>query len=1174
MDYKIVYDTTPAVEASIEAIVHTFVEALILVTLVVFIFLQNIRATIIPLLTIPVSLIGTFIFFPMLGFSVNTLSMFGLVLAIGIVVDDAIVVVEAVIHHLEHGMSPKEATIQAMKEVTAPVIGIALILSAVFVPVAILGGLVGSMYKQFALTIAISVLLSAFNALSLTPALCAMLLKPPKPMRGPLGSFFRGFNKVFDVGTKGYVKVSRLLVRRSLLTIGIVVAVAVGAEPLRARAAGRVHPGRGPGHLRRQRPAARPARRSSAPALVLKKVEDILAKTEGLDSYQTIGGYGAVTSTFQPNYGTIFVRLKPWEERKTAALHVNGIMGGAAAAVRGDSRGDHLPVQHPHDLRLRRRVGLQLPAAGPQRHAERRAARRAGAEVPRRGAAAARAGHRVHLLRPELSAGQGRARPREGAHAGRAGERGLPGAVRRRWAAATSTTSTASVGCIRVYVQADADQRLKAEDIGKIYVRSKTTNEMVPLSTLVTIRDVVGTELTTRFNLQRSVEIQGSPAPGYTSGQALAALEQVFAETMPTEMGFAYSSMSYQEKIAPPAGPTFIMAIVFVFLLLAALYESWRLPWAVLLGSPLVALGAFFGVWLMGFDNNVYVQIGLVMLIGLAAKNAILIVEFAKAKHEEGSSLEEAALESARLRFRPILMTAFAFILGVVPLMLASGAGAGAQNVMGTGVFWGMLVATALGVFIIPGNYTFVEGLGRRRKAQARRAGGRARRRKERMNEAAPALFLPAWPRSLAAGCTTVGPDYQRPELSLPSAYRGCGGRAGGGRRCHLRRTAWWSVFPDPDLRELIRTALEQNYDLRVAAARILQAQSQVTIAGSPKFPTVDGSVERPTAATTGFGPAVAGQQLPAAGGSRRLLGAGLLGPLRRSTEAARAELLATEDGRYAVMATLVAQVGQAYLTLRALDLTLEISRRTVGSRTQSLDLVQARVDGGVAGMLDVRQAETCCTTATKTIPDIQRQIEQTENFINMLLGQNPGPVKRGRPLDQQIAAPALPPGLPTQLLTRRPDIRAAEQQLVAANAQIGVAMALLYPQVTLSGFAGAGSSTISGANFGPYGVFSLLPAVTLPIFNAGRLQANVDFNEAVAQEAALRYQQTLQQALREVSDALVGVRKRQEFREQQELLVKALADASEVATLRYEGGVSSYLEVLDTDRQLFDARA
>jgi HAE1 family hydrophobic/amphiphilic exporter-1 len=267
----------------------------------------------------------------------------------------------------------------------------------------------------------------------------------------------------------------------------------------------------------------------------------------------------------------------------------------------------------------------------------------------------------------------------------------------------------------RVYVQAEAEHRREPEDIGEIYVRSASTGDMVPLSTLVTIRTEAGTEITNRFNLLRSVEFQGVPGRGYTSGQALAALEEVFAETMPKEMGFAYSSLSYQEKVAPPAGPTMVLAIVFVFLLLAALYESWRLPWAVLLGSPLVVLGAFFGTWMMGYDNNLYVQIGNIMLIGLAAKNAILIVEFARAKHREGMSLQDAALESARLRFRPILMTAFAFILGVVPLMKASGAGAGAQNVMGTAVFWGMLIATFLGVLIIPGNFVFVEALGRRR---------------------------------------------------------------------------------------------------------------------------------------------------------------------------------------------------------------------------------------------------------------------------------------------------------------------------------------------------------------------------------------------------------------------------------------------------------------------------
>ena len=714
MDYKIVYDTTPAVEASIHEIVKTFVEALILVIIVVFVFLQNIRATIIPVLTIPVSLVGTFIFFPLLGFSVNTLSMFGLVLAIGIVVDDAIVVVEAVIHHLEHGLSPKEATFKAMSEVSAPVIGIALILSAVFVPVALLGGLVGSMYKQFALTIAISVLLSAFNALSLTPALCAMLLKEPKPMRGPFGVFFRWFNKIFDVTTRGYVHVSRVLIRRGIITIAIIGVVILGAGLFAKLIPAGFIPDEDQGILGvnvQLPPGASLARTNE----VLKKVEEILAKTDGIESYQTIGGYGVVTNTYQPNYGSLFARLKPWEERHGEALHVKGIMAKLQQQFATIPEGVVFPFNIPtlsgfgaasgFNFLIQDRSGtMTVEQLGEQA----RSFIAAGRQRPELGTLFTSFDPNYPQVKVDLDREKARTL-------------GVP--VNEVF----QTMSTAMGGAFvndfnrfgrlyRVYVQAESSDRLKADDIGRIYVRSKTTNAMVPLSTLVSINDdSTGTELTTRFNLLRSVELQGSPAKGYTSGQALKALEEVFAQTMPKEMSFAYSSLSYQEKIAPAPAPTFIMAIVCVFLLLAAMYESWRLPWAVLLGSPLVALGALFGVWLYGYDNNVYVQIGLVMLIGLAAKNAILIVEFAKAKHEEGLTLEDAALTSARLRFRPILMTAFAFILGVVPLMKASGAGAGAQNVMGVGVFFGMLVATALGVFIIPGNFTFVESLWRRK---------------------------------------------------------------------------------------------------------------------------------------------------------------------------------------------------------------------------------------------------------------------------------------------------------------------------------------------------------------------------------------------------------------------------------------------------------------------------
>jgi hydrophobic/amphiphilic exporter-1 (mainly G- bacteria), HAE1 family len=715
LDYKIVYDTTPAVEASIESIEHTFIEALVLVTLVVFIFLQNFRATIIPLLTVPVSLVGTFIFFPMLGFSLNTLSMFGLVLAIGIVVDDAIVVVEAVIHHIEHGLSPHDATVQAMKEVSAPVIGIALILSAVFIPVAFLGGLTGQMYQQFALTIAISVLLSAFSALSLSPALAAMLLKPARPMRGPLGVFFRGFNRVFDWVTKGYVSIAGLLVRRAVITILIVGVVVVGVALLGGRLPAGFIPEEDQGLLgiNVQLPPAASLERTSA---VLRKVEAILAKTEGIESYQTIGGYGAVTSTYQPNFGSIFARLKPWDERHGEALHVKGIMARVNRELAQIPEAIAFTFNIPtisgfgasagFNFLLQDRSGaLSVDELGVQTRAFLEAAR----ERPELGTLFTSFDPTYPQVKVELD--------REKA-------RTLGVSVSDVFQAMSAAMGGSYVNdfnrfgrLYRVYIQSDADYRRKPEDIGEVYVRSRTTETMIPLSTLVTITSRPGTEITTRFNLLRSVEINGTPARGYSSGQALAALEAVFREKMPKEMGFAYSSLSYQEKVAPPAAPTFILAIVFVFLLLAAMYESWRLPWAVLLGSPLVALGAFFGVWLMGYENNVYVQIGLIMLVGLAAKNAILIVEFAKAKHEEGMSIRDAALESARLRFRPILMTAFAFILGVVPLMRASGAGAGAQNVMGTAVFWGMLIATGLGVFLIPGNYAFFEGFGRRRGA-------------------------------------------------------------------------------------------------------------------------------------------------------------------------------------------------------------------------------------------------------------------------------------------------------------------------------------------------------------------------------------------------------------------------------------------------------------------------
>jgi HAE1 family hydrophobic/amphiphilic exporter-1 len=714
VDYKIVYDSTPAVEASIEEINHTLVEAVILVVIVVFVFLQNVRATIIPLLTVPVSLLGTFIFFPMLGFTVNTLTMFGLVLAIGIVVDDAIVVVEAVMHNLEHGMDARTATEKAMDEVSGPIIGIGLVLTAVFIPVAFLGGLTGRLYQQFALTIAIAVIISVFNALSLSPALSALLLKPPKPARGPLGMFFRGFNHVFDRSTRGYVGMAGLLARRAVLSLVILGVIVWLSAHLASKVPGGFVPDEDQGIVMAnvQLPNGASLERTDA---VLRKAEAIIAATPGVDSYNAVGGLAMLTNTFQPNVGSLFIRLKPWDERKTPETSLRGIVLHLRAEMAKLPEAVAFPFFPPSipgfgaaggfNFVLQDRSGtLTVAQLG---------------EQAQRFLGAARQRPELASLFTAFNPGS----PQYAVDLDRDRARKLLVPINDIFQALAASMGGAFVNdfnrfgrLYRVFVQSEAQYRQRPEDIDRIYVRSQI-GQMIPLSTLVTITPTSGAELTVRFNLLRSVEISGQAAPGFSSGQALAALEQVAAEVLPPEMAYSYAGLSYEERNAPSPVPTFVMAVVFVFLLLAAIYESWSLPWAVLLGTPIVVLGAFFGIWLLGLQANVYVQIGLVMLIGLAAKNAILIVEFAKMQRESGKTPIEAALEAARLRFRPILMTAFAFIMGVIPLMLATGSGAASRAIMGTAVFFGMLVATIVGVFIYPALFVLVESLVRRRQA-------------------------------------------------------------------------------------------------------------------------------------------------------------------------------------------------------------------------------------------------------------------------------------------------------------------------------------------------------------------------------------------------------------------------------------------------------------------------
>jgi HAE1 family hydrophobic/amphiphilic exporter-1 len=720
VDYNVSLDTTLAVSEGITEIVHTLFEAIILVILVVFIFLQNWRATLIPLITVPVSLIGTFMIFPLLGFSVNVLSLLGLVLAIGIVVDDAIVVVEAVIHHIEHGKTPREATIQAMKEVSGPVIAIALILCAVFIPVAMVPGITGRLYQQFAITIAVSVVFSAFSALSLSPALASILLKPTKPMserKGLLARFFNGFNRMFDKVTGGYVGIAGYLSRKAMRIVIILVVVIGLAALLGKSLPGGFVPDEDQGYfiMNVSLPAASSLQRTDQ---VCKQVEGILSKYESLEYVTSIVGFSMLTGAYQSNVATYFVMAKEWSERKETVEEImteinkvfaKEITSGTVLAF-GPPPIPGLGTGAGFTMMIQDRTG-NTPEYLMEQTNKFLAAARKRPEI-------GRVNTTFNASSPQIRLEVDRQK---------AMKLGVP-------LATVNTTLGAFLGGAyvndfnrfgrqyKVYVQADASYRVKPEDLSMVYVRNNK-GEMVPVTTLVTSSKVSAPEFTNRFNLYRSAELNGIPAPGYSSAQALKALEETAKEVLPSTMGYAWSNMSFQEKQAEgSAGSIFIMALLFVFLILAAQYESWKLPFSVLLGTPFSVFGAFLGLFLArltdtGYLNNVFAQIGLVLLIGLVAKNAILIVEFAKAEHEKGVPLFEASMSAAKLRFRPILMTAFAFILGVTPLLTASGAGAQGRKVMGMAVFSGMLVATILGVLIVPALYILIENIGRKKTA-------------------------------------------------------------------------------------------------------------------------------------------------------------------------------------------------------------------------------------------------------------------------------------------------------------------------------------------------------------------------------------------------------------------------------------------------------------------------
>jgi len=715
MKYSVPYTTTPFVTESLKEVVKTLFEAFALVVIVVFLFLQSWRATLIPILVVPISLIGTFAAFSALGFSINTLTLFGLVLAIGIVVDDAIVVVEAVQERLDHGgVTPMQATKSAMADVGGPVIAIALVLAAVFVPVAFLGGLTGQLYKQFALTLAVSVILSAICALTFTPAMCALLLRRVEPgheRHGPLARFFTRFNRGFERARNGYLASVSLMLRHIvlvLLTFGLLLLAIWGL--IGTRPTGLVPPeDQGFAFAVVALPNGAALERTNA---AMSQLTRIAREVPGVDGVVYISGFNLLTGQSVSYNATAFIRLKPWDERRASSESVASLVRTLTGRLNGQIKDANVLVLNPPPI----------PGLGASGGFTFVLQSRAGADTAR-----------LSQVLQELLA-EARKRPEIGfVYSGfdpripqieyqidrdKVKSLGIPLSdvffTLQTFLGSYYVNDFNLFGrTYKVQAQAEGAQRSQPDDVNRFYVRT-AGGTMVPLSTVVTSRSINGPQYFERFNVYSAATINGTNAPGYSSGQAIAAMEEL-ARALPAGFGYEWSEATYQEKkTSGQTGFIFAISVLFVILVLAALYESWAMPVAILLVIPFGVFGAFLGLFMRALENNVYTQIGLIMLVGLAAKNAILIVEFAKLKRAQGESIVQAALDGAKLRLRPILMTSFAFILGTVPLAIAFGAGAGARQALGTAVVFGMLAATLVGVFFIPVFYVILQRVSER----------------------------------------------------------------------------------------------------------------------------------------------------------------------------------------------------------------------------------------------------------------------------------------------------------------------------------------------------------------------------------------------------------------------------------------------------------------------------
>ena len=1186
VDYSVVYDPTVFVRHSIEAVVHTLLEAILLVVIVVIVFLQTWRASIIPLVAVPVSLVGTFAVMLALGFSINNLSLFGLVLAIGIVVDDAIVVVENVERNIALGLSPVEAAKKAMSEVTSPIIATALVLCAVFVPTAFISGLTGQFYKQFAITIAISTVISAFNSLTLSPALCAVLLKDHKApkdwfarfMEKALGWFFGPFNRIFAWAGNKYSAGVGSVMRKSVVAL----VVYGGLVALTAWSFNKVPTGFVPTQDKQylisfaQLPDASSLDRTEA---VIRRMSEIGLKQPGVESAVAFPGLSISGFSVSPNEGIVFFCLKPFEERSSSKLSGPAIAAALNQQFAGIQDAYVLTVPPPSVNGLGTMGGFKL-------YVEDRADLGfdalyqnlqgvIGKSYQTPGLASVFSTFTVNV--PQLDADIDRVKAKQ---------EGVP--LQNLFETMQVYLGSLYVNdfnrfgrTYQVVAQADAPFRDRPEDITRLKTRNEK-GQMVPLGALVKVTETHGPNRALRYNGYPAAEINGGPAAGYSSGQAEGLIAKLASESLPKGMTFEWTDLTYQRVLAGnTAVYVYPLCILLVFLVLAAQYESLRLPLAIILIVPMCLLFAISGVWLKGGDNNIFTQIGLIVLVGLACKNAILIVEFARHKQdEEGLPAFQAAVEASRLRLRPILMTSIAFIAGVFPLVVAHGAGAEMRQAMGVAVFAGMIGVTLFGLFLTPVFYlTLMRRVSRKPSVVSSHephhgpALGTA--------GAVTGILLLASvlsPFSAQAGSLTVGPDYQPPTNSFPEKYKAVElGQWKEGRPLDtVPKGNWWEIFGDTNLNGLELQALQANQSLKAAVARVDQARATARVARSDLLPSLnlDPSFTRQRYSpneSPSFGVLTANTWQSPLDLSYEI---DLWGRVRRGFESARADAEGSLAAYGNVLLTLQADVAQNYFRLRALDAEIATVTGTIELRQEQVRLVRSRFNGGIGNDLDIARAETELATTEAEAASLAQQRAELENALAILAGSNPVSFHLAAETAGNGIAPApeIPAGLPSDLLERRPDVAQAERQLASANARIGVAKAAFFPVLTLTGSGGYLSADVDTLFNWNSRTWSIGPSLSLPIFAGGRNKANYQRSKAVFEESVANYRQQVLVAFGEVEDSLSGIRHLADQSSAQQRAVTNSRRAVDLATDRYRSGIVSYIEVVDASRDALQA--